>query len=184
MESKKEGYILYSSTVCFAIYLGPTYSLNCDTTKHFVMGSIRARLCGGVERTRYFPLYVTIGNVMREFVSGSKPGKLLGVMPLAGTRARSRNNGNRLNKYLPFPPPSTHSSKWITFYSRPGSHDTAQIQCINAAEPSIIRLSQLCASSKRRVIWDASLCTREVKISMAVETAHSFPHVIAIDNLI
>lgn len=25
-------------------------------------------------------------------------------MPLAGTRARSRNNGNRLNKYLPFPP--------------------------------------------------------------------------------
>lgn len=26
------------------------------------------------------------------------------VIPLAGTRARSRNNGNRLNKYLPSPP--------------------------------------------------------------------------------
>jgi len=73
------------------------------------MESIRAKLRGG-ERTRYFPLYVTIGNVMREFVSGSKLGKLLGrVMPLAGTRARSRNNGNRLNKYLPFPPGSEHT---------------------------------------------------------------------------
>lgn len=45
-----------------------------NTAKRFVMGGIRA---SGVERTRYFPLYVTIGNVMREFVSGSKPGKLL-----------------------------------------------------------------------------------------------------------
>lgn len=47
---------------------------------------------------------------MREFVSGSGLGKLLGrVMPLAGTRARSRNNGNRLNKYLPFPPASENT---------------------------------------------------------------------------
>lgn len=47
---------------------------------------------------------------MREFLSGSKPAKLLReVIPLAGTRARSRNNGNRLNKYLPFPPSGEHT---------------------------------------------------------------------------
>lgn len=85
--------------------------LNCSSVPRrgirFVMESIRAML--RKERGWKNSLFSPIrnhppGTVMREFVSGSMSGKLLGrVMPLAGTWARSRNNGNRLNKYLPFP---------------------------------------------------------------------------------
>lgn len=75
-----------------------------------------------------------------------------GVIPLAGTRARSRNNGNRLNKYLPFPPSGEHTLRsGLPFI--PGRKVTIlqEIQCINAAESPIIKLSYLRASSNRRM---------------------------------
>jgi len=70
------------------------------------------------------------------------------VMPLAGTRARSRNNGNRLNKYPPSPSECGEHTLPSGLAFIPGRKVTAEVQCINAAGTPIIGPS--CLSRERR----------------------------------